>query len=48
LRSSRSRKLACLELEGREGVGRAGEQGRGVELLLEPVTEAAPRLGVQY
>ena len=42
-----SSKLACLELEGREGVGRSGEQGGGVELLLEPVTEAAPRLGVQ-
>ena len=43
-----SSKLACLELEGRERVGRSGEQGGGVELLLEPVTEAAPRLGVQH
>jgi hypothetical protein len=40
--------LACLELEGREGVGRASEQRRGVELLLESIAEAAPRLAVQY
>ena len=39
--------MACLELEGREGVGRASEQRRGVELLLESIAEAAPRLGVQ-
>lgn len=41
-------KLAYLELERREGVGRASEQRRGVELLLEPIAEAAPRLAVQY
>ena len=40
--------MACLELEGREGVGRASEQRRGVELLLESIAEAAPRLAVQY
>jgi hypothetical protein len=40
--------VACLELEGREGVGRASEQRRGVEFLLESIAEAAPRLAVQY
>ena len=48
MQTSRASKLACLELEGREGVGRASEQRRGVELLLESIAEAAPRLAVQY
>lgn len=36
----------CLELNGAEGVGPAEGEG-GLELLFEPITEAAPGLRVQ-